>query len=444
MRYVLLALVSLSHIVAARGFWNSITHKRIPNMVDFACVSILLYYDVGIWLDFSGLDISDRYLGALAAAGDVTFYTSALILLFMPWLFHVGARLANRGYSLDPVEPVVQHSNPRRRMLFTASAVCITVPLAVIGYIRIAEGLPIWDARLKVANEWGSLITILYLPIHLLAFYVCQSSSRSRKGMIFVSWLVASGVISTLTIGQRTNTLLPFVILALFWFRLKPRTLVAGVALLIVGAATFLPFFKERYAGSGVSPSLVVITMHNDFARSGTLATAVDLSPPLGTRILPYPLAGYVYSALFFVPRSIAPFKGESTALYFTGHVSASDPFDIDWGFGIGVAEELLLNVGIAFVAPGFLLYGIAIGFIDRYSRHVQALVVPTRLGCLWLCGYNLPSILLMFGTMAVAVWICDRLFIPPRPSRMTGQEAMLEEYLTAVKVNWTSDLWCG
>ncbi len=412
MRQALLVLVSLSHGLAAVGFWKAIARKRIPNMVDFACVSTLLYYDVGIWLEFSGVDLEDRYLGSLLSASDLDFGISIAILIFMPWLFHLGSRIANGGTSLPTLERVTEEFAPRVRGLFYWLAIGITIPLVIAGFLRIAEGLPIWEARMKIGNEWGVLVTVLYLPSHLLAFYVFQADSRLKRGVIFVLWLILSGIVSTLAIGERTNMLVPLVIVILFWIRPTLKTLVPVLAVLVIGAAMSLPLFKHRYSASDVSSmDLVILTVHNDLSRSSSLATAVNLSVPFGTKILPYPLAGYVYSAFFFMPRQIAPFKGQSTTNHFTGHVAGSLPDEIDWGLGIGVAEELLLNVGLVFVGPGFLIYGMCMGLIDRHSRSAFSLVVPTRLGNLFLCGYNLPSILFTFGTMALSVWVLDAVF---------------------------------
>jgi hypothetical protein len=123
-------------------------------------------------------------------------------------------------------------------------------------------------------------------------------------------------------------------------------------------------------------------------------------------------MAGYVYSALFFVPRQIAPFKGDSTAHYFTAYIAGIDPQDIDWGFGVGVIEELIINGGGLIVIPGLLVYGMLMGLLDRASLQVPSITVATRFAAIWLCGYNLPSIILQFGAMILTALVLHFVFV--------------------------------
>lgn len=432
MRSALLILVSISHILAAVSFWRAISKNRIPNSIDFACVSILLYYDVGIWLEIAGTPPGNKYVGALMETNDRYFAVSIAILLFMPWLLKLGAMIANLGNELEPLPRLNLSFIPRGRSAFYWLALGITVPLLVSGLVRVSAGLPIWEARMKVGAEWGEFITILYLPIHILAFYVCQRDARTRSGVFFGIWLVISAIISTLAIGERTNMLVPIVIVVLFGIRPTFRSLTAGVVVLLLAAAVSLPLFKHRYSRAEVPASeLFALTLQNDVSRISSLATVVQLSEPVGTQILPYPLAGYVYTGLFFIPRRFVPFKGQSTATYFTGYVAGSTPDETDWVLGIGIAEELLLNAGIVFVGPGLILYGMGIGLIDRYTRRVMSLVVPTRLAGLWSCGYNLPAILLTFGTMALVVWLLDRAFVQRSDPLEDWQLQRLPEHLS-------------
>lgn len=123
-------------------------------------------------------------------------------------------------------------------------------------------------------------------------------------------------------------------------------------------------------------------------------------------------MAGYIYSALFYVPRSIAPFKGRSTADYFTSYI-ASEPLEgIAWGFAFGAIEEIILNTGFLGFLPGIIIYGLCLGSLDKLSLHIPSLLVATRLGAIWLCGYSSTSILLTFVTMAIVCWICHFLFV--------------------------------
>ena len=160
--------------------------------------------------------------------------------------------------------------------------------------------------------------------------------------------------------------------------------------LFVVLAAQILPFFKWQYAGRMVGlGELTLNTLLTDFSRAPVLASVVESAPLLGSNIVPYPMAGYVYSALLLVPRGIAPFKGRATAAYFTSQRDNSDPKEINWALGVGAIEESLANCGFLLVPVLLVGYGLIMGWLDRLSCHVSALVIPVRCAGLWLCGYN-------------------------------------------------------
>jgi len=429
LRSALVLITLISHAFATRSFWRAISKREIPNVIDFTCASIMLYYDAGLLLDLGRFPLIETRLTPLMAVDDVTFGISVGILLVLPWLLRLGARFANNGLPLPFIPHVEQALAIGRRPLFYWLAVGVTVPLAIAGLMGIQEGLPLWEARARIGMAWGQYITVLYLPLHFLAFYVCQKDAGSRAGIGFLGWLWASAAISTMSIGQRTNLLLPLVMIGLFRFRPSLRTIGLGIAGLIVVASFLLPQYKYTFSRTEASlTDLLTATLQNDLSRTPSVATAMQLSAPIGTTVLPYPLAGYVYCALFFVPRELAPVKGHATATYFTSAVSGATIEETNWGLGMGIAEEVCLNTGIALAPLGFVLYGIAIGFTDRIARAVPSLVVPTRLAGLWSCGYNLPAVLLAFGTMGMVVWLLDRLFCKETPNDLTASRPFVTE----------------
>ena len=417
MRIIDIALIFISHGLALVPFVGSMLHGKRPATSDFAVLSFILYYDIGIALELLGFQYWSDYFLPLFGADDSVFLLSVAFIATGPWLVHAGSWLANRNGRVLPQEPITGIA-PQRRSLFYALLALVAVPLALYGLALTLDGNPVWLTRLNVASAWGPFIVILYLPLHFLAFYVIQRDSRSLWGNITCMALAFATVLSTLAIGQRTTILLPFLVLALFRFRMTLPRLTIAVVILVVSAATLLTFFKFAYAQSQLDTAdLLAETLSNDLARAPVMRTVLEVSEPVGTEVLPYSMAGYVYSALFFVPRSLAPFKGVSTAHYYTGYVAGTDPEETYWGLGVGMIEELLLNVGILLVVPGLLLYGVLMGCLDRLSYHVPTLQVPTRLAALWLCGYNLPSILLTFGMMALVGVALHLLFIRTQPA---------------------------
>ena len=249
--------------------------------------------------------------------------------------------------------------------------------------------------------EWGPLIVVLYLPLHLLAFYVAQANSRTWFGLAVCVGLALATVASTAPIGQRTTILLPFLVIVFFRLKLSLPRLVLTAMVGVLCAALLLSVFKWQYSTTeaGVAERIAQ-TVADDFSRDGVLATTLGATDLIGTRMLSYPMSGYAYCVLFFVPRSLAPFKGYPTAQYFTSYVVGSSVEATDWGFGVGAIEEILLNGGFLLFIPIMLMYGLVMGLFDRLARRFPSLIVPTRLGAVWLCGYHLSALMLLFGTM--------------------------------------------
>lgn len=412
MELLIVTPIFLSHAFASIPFWRRLTRLEIPSVADFATLSVILYFDVGLALEVLGVRYESSFFESFYKSINNLLLLEILILIVTPWLFHLGSVIANPKTELQIQEPV-NYIRPSRRNIFYLVAILICIPLAVLGYIQITGAKPIWAVRREIGEAWGSSIIILYLPLHILAYYVRQRDSRTKSGYIFTLFLIIVSILSTIQIGQRTTVLLPFLILLLFTLRVNlwRFSMVAIVGVII--ASALLPLFKWQY-GTRIditSSELLINTIQNDVSRTAILSTALKLSDSLGTRIMPYPLSGYVYSALFFVPRQVAPFKGDSTAKYFTSYIAGTTVEETSWGFGLGVIEEISLNAGTLFIIPGLIFYGFVMGRLDLFSKKNPSSVVPSRLGALWLCGYHLPAILLLFGSMMLTCRLLSLVF---------------------------------
>jgi hypothetical protein len=412
MRTIDFLIALASHAFAFLPFWSSVRKGKLPNTAHFATLSIMLYYDLGLVLEVLGYPYRSAYFSSLFGARDDTYLVAMILLAVAPWLFHAGSLLVNPRGALQPQEP---NSSlvPSSRWPFYLLASSVAVLLASYGGLQLLQHDAIWLARLRLGETWGPLIIVLYLPLHFLAFYVRQTDAHTRWGLAFALGLALATVVSTAAIGQRTIILLPFLILVIFRFKMTLGKLPIVAAALLLIASTLLTLFKYQYAQAELQTTdLIADTISNDIARGPVLRTTIELSDPLGARLLPYPFAGYAYSLLFFVPRQLAPYKGGPTAQYFTSYMSGDYFEDTNWALGIGVIEELILNGGVLLVIPGLLLYGVAMGLLDKVSWRVPSLVVPTRLAAIWLCGYNLPALLMLFGVMALVGASLHHLFV--------------------------------
>src|SRR5689334_1327894 len=112
MKIALVLVVLVSHCLASVPFWRSITRRggyprdRVPTTADFAAISFILYYDVGLALELAGYPYVSNHFASLLQADDGTFLLAVFFLAIAPWLFHAGAWLTGRSVPPQPQLPV--------------------------------------------------------------------------------------------------------------------------------------------------------------------------------------------------------------------------------------------------------------------------------------------------------------------------------------------------
>jgi hypothetical protein len=414
MRDALLILVLIS---LAFGAWPAIAdlkRGRVPTTVGFATLSVVVFYGLGILLELFDVPYTIAFFNTFRATDSEHWMAASAILATTPWLLIVGGKLA-KGSSTTASSPWSTASSTLVRetqTVFYSLSLASAALCAWVGLRYMLNSNSIWTARSSVSGDFGALIVVLYLPLHLLAFFSTQRDAQSGRGLFFLVLMALAMVGSTLAIGERTNALLPVMVILLFRRRPSLAKVGLSVAVLFCVASILLPIFKPGYNYDNKSNSeLLVLGFAGDVARGPLLLESLERSELVGTRTLPFPMAGYWYSLQFFVPRSVAVAKGSSTSAYFTGAVVNEDPARLDWGFGIGFVEEIVLNAGILAVFPGMLLYGFALGKLDRLSNRWSVLVPSTRLAAFWMAGYHLPALLLTFAPMAGVALLCGACF---------------------------------
>jgi len=404
-----MVLILAGHLLAAWPAFRNLRHGVIPSTLEFVLLSFLLYYDIGLIADIAGINYDLRPFPALSDVDFDVWGIVAAFLLAAPWLLRLGALLGSAKPASNPPRCSLK---PRLKIVFYVATILICLACVVGGISYLLRSATIWSARLLITEAFGPLIILLYVPLHLLAFYCRQTDSHSKKGLGFGIFLAAATIVATLAIGQRTNLLLPFLIMLVFRKRPKLQRAAIGAAVLFWAATLMLPSFKsyDLYGSKSVG-ELAVTGVAGDLVRAPVLAEVIVRSDLAGTHMMPFPLAGYWYSLEFFVPRDIAFAKGQSTASYVTGAIAGSSPDDLTWGFGFGFLEELAANAGLIMVPLGVILYGVAIAKLDRLSYKFPAIVPAARLSALWMCGYHLPALLMSFGVMAGVGLVCTALF---------------------------------
>jgi hypothetical protein len=411
MREVAIVLVLVSLTCAALPGMVVLAQRRLPTTVAFGTFSLFFYYGIGLTLEIIGAPYTVPYFSPFRAVNSDRWLPACAILVIAPWLLILGGKMvrpsAPAGYlhgasSLDPQRRAAFYT-----VAFLSAALCVWV-----GINYMLSSPSIWTARATITADFGAFIIVLYLPLHLLAFTVVQRDAQGPRGLFTVVLLALAAVAGTLAIGQRTNALLPVLVIVLFRGRPSLAKPLIGGVLLFWGATALLPAFKSAdLYGSKSTSELIAAGLDGDVVRGPILLDALARSALVGTRIMPFPMSGYWYSLQFFVPRSIAIAKGLPTASYFTGAVMDREPEELTWGFGVGFIEEVALNAGTLAIIPGMLLYGSALGILDRMSSRRPALVPATRLAALWMAGYHLPALLLTFGAMAIVALVCGACF---------------------------------
>jgi general stress protein CsbA len=414
---LIVAGILFSHIMAARPFVINLQKGRMPNTAHFAAVSFVLYYDMGLLLEVTGLYMGNEFFTPFFNSDPWVMFLEIIIITVGPWLFHLGSSFTSRENGWDTSKSYAQ-LRKSTKPLFYFVIIAIASYFAFNGLSEMMTNDPIWVVRERLGERWGPLIVLLYLPLHFLAFYSRQSDSTTKMGLLMSWGLVLATILSTLGIGQRTNMLLPMLIMVLFRKKISAKKIVTFLIVAIIAASVLLPFFKWQKADSQDITSaasigvLVAETIETDFYRGDVLSTIVEKTELLGTKTMPYPLAGYIYTILYYIPRNLVPFKGASTSQTFTAEVVRTPIDDTFWAFGVGVLEEAMLNVGFIFAVPILIVYGMGMGLLDKVSARVPSILIPTRLACIWICGYESSTVLLMFGTMALVGFILHKLFV--------------------------------
>ncbi|WP_187148830.1 hypothetical protein [Candidatus Korobacter versatilis] len=406
--WALITVLLLSHGLCLAPLFTAVRADRVPRPLDVVGISVIIYFDLGVGLEVCGLRIHSSFFHSIFDASDSQVIIAGLLIAAAPWLMRLGSlsRLPVPGARLLRLR-----DGARRRWLYivvvAVSAICAFVP----GSLLVVQPR-LRESRELLGRLLGPYIIVLSLPMYLLAFLVRVEELRTRWGRVFLGVVATSAVLATVFAGQRTLVLLPMLMLLFFGGKFSWKRTV-GVA---IGGATLAAFLLQPFKSSSSENTMSAAelfeeTVGNDFYRGPELVRAVGMASAFGPRSVDYAGAGYVYAALFFVPRSVVPFKGNATAQAFTAEVTQSDPRSLDWGFGISAISEAVLNFGLVIAPIVLVAYGAVIGWLERRCERWQSLQIPLLLASLWIFGYHLPALLLNFGAMAAVGIGCEKFF---------------------------------
>jgi hypothetical protein len=407
-----IAVLAISHGLFLVPFFNTVRQSWLPAPIHLVGISAVAYFDLGMLLEGCGFRYRSEFFSPFFVASQIHIVLAVGLIAAAPWLIQFGS------YRAGPTACIHTRLALRpgpRTVIFYLALVATCVSCVAIPLVLMVFGRQMWESRYLLGEILGPWIIVLSLPMYVLAFYVRLVDAGTRAGKFTIVLLLTSSTLSTMAVGERTLILLPFLIVLFFGNTFSLRRWMVTVVVGALAATLMLPMFKYSYQGSGESPlQMLADTVSNDFYRAPELAATMGMSSAFGTRTLPYAGAGYVYAACFFVPRSVAPFKGESSAQQFTGNIVQHQPGSLSWGFGISAISEALLNVGFVLTPVVLIAFGLAIGWLMRKSAQWASLEIPLCLTSLWIFGYHLGALLLNFGAMAVVGLVCEMTFTNP------------------------------
>ena len=386
----------VSHGLCLLRLWLGFKRGKAPLAAEWVTLSCLLYYDLGLAMEAAGL--RSLHFRALLEADRRVLALALLCMGIAPWTVYVGSLVTG------PSTRLAWHNLRATRHWKALLLAILLIDLAMLVGITwplLRTGLPIYSLRYLIGPRMGPLIIVLYVPIGILAFLATRSELTTVWGNLILIGQAAVASAILVPVGQRTLVLIPWLILLISRARASAWRLAVYGALAIAMAAAMLLVFKPPVAVANPSyRNAALNTLGEDLSRTGVLRQALELSPPVGTTVLEYPAAGYRYALLFFAPRLLVPSKGYSTALQFTAYLTGQDVANLRWGYGVGVLEELSLNLGYLLVVPGLLLYGLAYGLLERLAHRWSAAYLPLVLSAVWICGYQISAVLLLHGTI--------------------------------------------
>jgi hypothetical protein len=422
--------ILVSHAPFLLSFVRSLRRQEIPDVLRFATLGIFVYYDLGFALEALGWHYPSPFFAPILSYSLEEFATIGIVILVAPYLLALGFRPTASPLARVPLRPVLGFA-PRMKPIFLLLFLPVVLALGFVGFTAIRGAASAAEVKLLWMGTLGSGYIVFLLPLFLVSFFLRTADCSSRSGYAVLAILLVTSVAATLFLGQRTMTLLPFLMLVFFHIRLNAFRLAVSVVALFAFASAALFFYK----GYAIDNSLDLaaraeMVFGNDLTRAPVLARAVRESQPLGTVVLPTAGQGYWYAAQFYLPRSLAPAKGYSTPAYFTALTNGEDAEYISWSLGLGFLEELILNFGFYAVFPGVVLYGLGLGLLQRAARAWPCAAVGIHLAAFWMCGYALPSVLLYFGTMTMLAILLQSLFIQTAQDRSRHRRTRLQPLL--------------
>lgn len=386
------------------------SHGNWPSVVDMAALSSIIYLDLGIFaelLDIPFNPASAIYVDPLFIPyRDISEIVMWLtIVIVSPYLIYLGGFITNPGNSTVSQAPYTRIPDTRIN-LFILVSIMITLPLSMFAIIQVLRN---WGGSLDglIDTRRFFFIILSNYPAAAITVYIRQQNFRERSRWWFILTLFILAIPLMIYVAKRNSLIILPLILFLFYRRHSLRLLAMLLTIMVIFVTLIRPFTKtalyENESNSTDPTELFIDTIYSDFY---PLPLIISLNKLVGPtqNLTSYPFEGYVWAFSIFFPDSIATYKQSirSSQFYSMHYVKGIPLDDVRHTMEGGLLSDIQINAGSWAMLPGIIIYGVVFGLLDRLSRTIPAMVVPTRMMAAIIYMYQLSAVFLMFGAIFI------------------------------------------
>lgn len=271
-------------------------------------------------------------------------------------------------------------------------------------------------------SKLGPFAIILMFPLGISTYYWMKIIDGYTEKYIKIKVLFFTFIAFTVAFfrGQRTDLILIVLFPTMYIFikNRKIKLLIYSALGVITFAAVYAIYFKVNTQGSNQELIEMIGKMvTGEFDRNWTYWISMDQATLTANNIMGEPYAGYIYTLLTYLPRSIAPFKGYSTEsyfVYFMGNNYVSEWWvhslaEVNWGITLAGITEALINGGYIGVVFFSVIIGTVLSIMDRICNKYKYLKACIPFIVILMSGYTLYNIIVIYSPIILTMYIFNK-----------------------------------
>lgn len=218
-----------------------------------------------------------------------------------------------------------------------------------------------------ILNNISLIVSLIYLIWFL--------NKKTKYYFLKFIYYYVLEICITFTLGQRTPIVVNIIILGLvimFYYKDNKARQINIFCIIMLISSFILLYYSNNFKRTLMdSENLILNIINGDIDLNWTLWYTIKENNLFYNNILPYFMAGLIYMATIWIPRSIWLGKGYLSASWFTKSYLEQNFFqfvnihELSWGYKFGVLQDFMINFGYI----GCIFYGIIIGLIFKLSE---------------------------------------------------------------------------